>query len=169
MSLATNLLMLRFLSCVALALALFVPAAVSAAPADEVNAVLKSIADAFNKGDARAAAAMFAEDSDVISPFGVPGKGRAGAEKVMAADMAGPLKGTTSTFTADTVRELAPNVLLVDATHEAQNMTGPDGKKMNGKLHVVLVMVRGKDRKLMVAAARPYMFMPPPPTASASR
>ena len=161
--------MLRFLSCVALALALFVPAAAAAAPADEVNTMLKSFADAFNKGDARAAAAHFSEDCDVISPFGVPGKGRAGAEKVIAADLAGPLKGATNTFTADNVRELAPNVLLVDATQEAQNMTGPDGKRMNGKLHVVLVMVRGKDRKLMIAAARPYMFMPPPPAASAQR
>jgi len=153
----------------ALAIGLLVPAASSAAPADEVNAVLKSLGDAFNKGDAKAAAALFAEDSDVISPFGVPGKGRAGAEKVIAGDLAGALKGSTNTFTAEDVRQLAPNVLLVDATHESQNMTGPDGKKMTGKLHLVLVMVRGKDKKLTIGAARPYMFLPPPPQASASR
>lgn len=162
--------MLRYLSCLILGLVLLAPAVSSAAPpTDEVNAVLKSLGDAFNKGDAKAAAALFTDDCDLISPFGVPGKGRAGAEKVIAADIAGPLKGGTHTFTTENVRELAPNVMLVDATHEVQNMTGPDGKKMTGKLHVVLVMVRGKDKKLQVAAARPYMFMPPPPATSAQR
>lgn len=162
--------MLRFLSTLAVALALFAPAASAAPPStDEVNTALKPLADAFNKGDAKAAAALFTEDADVISPFGVPGKGRAGAEKVIGADMAGPMKGSTNTFTAETVREIAPNVYLVDATHESQGMTGPDGKKMTGKLHLTLVMVRGKDKKLMVSAARPYMFMPPPPAASAQR
>ena len=162
--------MLRFLSTLALALALFAPVASATPPStDEVNTALKPLADAFNKGDPKAAAALFTDDADVISPFGVPGKGRAGAEKVIGGDMTGALKGTTSTFTAETVRELAPNVYLVDATHEAQGMTGPDGKKMTGKLHVTLVMVRGKDKKLAIAAARPYMFLPPPPQASARR
>jgi uncharacterized protein (TIGR02246 family) len=161
--------MLRILSLLALVLVVFVPATSSAAPADEVNAVLKSLGDAFNRGDAKAAAALFSEDSDVISPFGMPGKGRAGAEKVIAADIAGPLKGTTNTFTAENVRQLAPNLLLVDATHESQGMIGPDGKKMTGKLHLTLVMVRGKDKKWMISAARPYMFMPQPPQTSARR
>lgn len=161
--------MLRTLSLLALALALFVPATSSAAPADEINTVLKSLGDAFNSGDAKAASMLFAENADVISPFGVPGKGRAGAEKVMAADLAGPLKGSTNTFTADNVRQLAPNIWLVDATQEAQGMTGSDGKKMAGKLHLMLVMEKGKDRKMMITSARPYMFMPPPPQTSARR
>ena len=162
--------MLRIISLLALALAVVVPASSVAAPVtDDVNAVLKSLGDAFNKGDAKAASALFAENGDVISPFGVPGKGREAAEKIMAADMAGPMKGTTNTFTATDTRQIAPNVYLVDVTHESDGMTGPDGKKMTGKLHLVLVMARGKDKKLMIEAARPYMFMPPPAQASAMR
>jgi uncharacterized protein (TIGR02246 family) len=160
--------MLKIISCLALVLAVFVPATSSAAPADDdINAVLKALGDAFNKGDAKAAAALFAENGDLISPFGVPGKGREGAEKVMAGDMAGALKGTTNTFTAQDVKQLAPNVYLVDVTHESQGMMGPDGKKMDGKLHLVLVMSRGKDKKLMIQSARPYMFMPPPTQGAA--
>jgi len=160
--------MIRLLSSVALALALALSASTiaSAAPADDAGAVLKTLADAFNKGDAKAGAAVFAEDADLINPAGVTGKGRAAIEKVMAGDMAGIVKGATTKFSVETARELAPNVWLVDATHEAQNMMGPDGKPMTGKLHVVFVMTKAKDGKLQISAARPYMFLPAPPAAS---
>jgi len=161
--------MLRVLSSLALALVLLAPGMSFATPTDDASALLTKLADAFNKGDAKAAAALFTEDTDLISPTGVQGKGRAGAEKVIHGDLTTILKGATNRFSVDNARELASNVWLVDASHEAQNMTGPDGKKTTGKLHVVFVMVKGKDGKLAIAAARPYMFMPPPPAASARR
>lgn len=145
-----------------LALALALSTSVAASPTDDVNGILKSLEAAFNKGDAKAAAALFADDADVINPAGVPGKGRAGIEKVIATDLATILKGTTHTFTTETVRELGANVMLVDAKHEAQNMKMPDGKLQTGKLHVTFVVTKSKLGKLQIAAARPYMFVPPP-------
>jgi ketosteroid isomerase-like protein len=158
--------MIRTLSLVVVALGFSLSA--HAAPMDDANAFLKSLGDAFNKGDAKAAAMLGTEDSDVINPAGVAGKGRAENEKIIAADLNGILKGATNKFTADSVREVGTGAWLVDATHEAANMTGPDGKKMTGKLHVVLVLVKGKDGKLAFTAVRPYMFLPPMPAPAAA-
>ena len=139
--------------------------AAHATPADDVNALLKTLGDNINKRDAKAIAAMFADDGDLISPAGVAAKNHADAEKVLSGDINGILKGTTSKFTADSVREVGAGAWLVDATHEAANMKGPDGKTMTGKLHVVFVLTKNKANKLQFSAARPYMFLPPPPAA----
>lgn len=137
--------------------------AASAAPADDVNALLKSMETAFNKGDAKAAAALFAEDADLINPAGVAGRGRPAIEKVIGTDMTTVLKSSKNQkFTAEMVRELAPTAWLVDATHEVPTMAMPDGTTKPGKLHVIFAVNKGKDGKLQVVSARPYMYMPPP-------
>lgn len=158
----------RLLFCTVLTLSLS-SASAFASPADDVNALLKTVSDGMNKGDAKAAAAAWADDGDLINPAGVVGKGHAGVEKVLAGDIATILKGTTSKFTVETTRDLGNGIWLVDATHEAQNMTGPDGKKMTGKLHVAIVLTTSKDKKLQVAAARPYMYMPAPPAGKPAK
>ena len=157
----------RILPCLVLALSLSFASTASAAPADDVNALLKNLGDAFNKGDAKPCAALFAEDGDLISPAGQVAKGRAAVEKTIAGDITGILKGATTKFSTDSVRDLGNGTWLVDGTHEAQNMTGPDGMKMTGKLHVVFVASMSKDKKLQLLAARPYMFLPAPAAAAA--
>ena len=159
----------RILPILVLALSLSFASTASATPADDVNALLKTLGDAFNKSDAKAAAALFAEDSDLINPGGLMAKGRGAEEKILAGDMAGILKGATTKFTAESVREVGTGAWLVDATHEATNMKGPDGKTMTGKLHVVFVLTMSKDKKLQISAARPYMFLPPPAAAAAKK
>jgi len=159
--------MLRLVSYVVLAIVFLTPVRSSAAPpTQEVNALLSKLEDAFNRGDAKAGASLFATDGDLINPVGRQGQGRAAVEKIMATDMQTILKGARSTFTADSVRELAPNVWLVDATHSGQGMKGPDGKPMTGKIHLVAIVTRAKDNKLQIAAARPYMFMQPKETVA---
>jgi uncharacterized protein (TIGR02246 family) len=159
--------MLRLVSYLALALVFLTPVSTSAAPpTQEVNALLTKLGDAFNRGDAKAGAALFATDGDLINPTGKQGQGRAAVEKIMATDMQTILKGARSTFTADTVRELAPNVWLVDATHMGQGMKGPDGKAMTSKIHLVAIVTRAKDNTLQISAARPYMFMQPKETVA---
>lgn len=159
----------RIIPSIILAVALSISTTAHATPTDDVNALLKSLGDAFNKGDAKAIAAMFADDGDLINPAGISAKGRAEAEKVLAGDINGILKGTTTKFTADSVREIGSGAWLVDATHEAANMKGPDGKMMTGKLHVVFVLTKSKDKKLQFSAARPYMFLPPPAAPAAKK
>ena len=146
-----------------LVLALGFSISASAAPADDVNALLKSVETAFNKGDAKAAAALFAEDADVINPAGVTGRGRPAIEKVISADMTSVLKGSKNQkFTAENVRELAPTAWLVDATHEVPTMAMPDGTTKPGKLHVIFAVNKSKDGKMQIVSARPYMFMQQP-------
>jgi len=155
----------RTLAVLALALGLSLPAA--AAPADDVNAALKSLGDAFTKGDAKAAVALGTDGLDIINPAGVRGKGKAEAEKVIAGDLATILKGTTSKFTSESAKEVGAGVWLVDATQEVTNMKMPDGKTGTGKFHVVFVAVKGKDGKIAFSAARPYQYLTPPPAGSA--
>lgn len=147
------------------ALTLGLSLSAAAAPADDVTTMLKALSDAFNKGDAKAVAAHFTEDADLINMTGTRAEGKANIEKAVSSDMMTALKGaTTHKITAENTRELAPNVWFVDATHEAQNMMMPDGKIGTGKVHVSFVMTK-KDGKMQIVAARPYLFVPPPQPA----
>jgi uncharacterized protein (TIGR02246 family) len=161
--------MIRLVSCLAFALVLSFSVRSFAAPPDDatgINALFQKLTDDFNRGDAKAAAALFAPDADLINPRGVEGKGRTELEKIMATDLATLLKGATNKFTVNTTRQLAPNVWLVDGTHEAQNMKMPDGKIGTGKIHIVTIVTKAPDGKMQIAAARPYMFMPAPAAVS---
>src|SRR5438477_6211090 len=63
---------------------------------DAVKARVAEFAEAFNKGDAKAAAAMWADDATLVNPVGVTGKGPAEIEKVIASDLATIVKDTKS-------------------------------------------------------------------------
>jgi len=66
-----------------------------------VEAVLQDLTEAWNAGDATAFAALFTEDADYITFFGVNTPGRAAIEAGHRALFAGPLKGSKLTGTGE--------------------------------------------------------------------
>jgi hypothetical protein len=70
---------------------------------------------------------------------GEVGTGRAEVEKVYAHDVDMFLKGTTSTFRIDSVRQLKGGYALVDMSHEIQNAKLPDGSTGTMKRHTVIL------------------------------
>jgi uncharacterized protein (TIGR02246 family) len=82
-----------------------------------VRAHFDAFARAWVAGDARAVAAEFAEDADLLRPNQPPVVGRSAIEAFYAQMFAGPLKGVAKKTTVDRVRLVTPLVAVVDSSY----------------------------------------------------
>jgi uncharacterized protein (TIGR02246 family) len=151
-------------------LALFLFSSVALAEAPKVDpsiaASVKKFNEAFNRRDPKEVASFWAEEGTLISPAGERGNGRAEVAKVYGLDVETILKGTTSTFRIDSVRQLKGDWALLDLDHEIQNARMPDGTTGTMKLHVV-ILAQKKGAGWQWLDARPYGFLKPPPPGAA--
>src|SRR5687767_1942614 len=90
----------RIVACAAIALVAVCGGAMVSSAADEgdsagVRQSCEAIVNAWNKHDAKAIAAVFAEDADMVSPDGKLHSGRAAIEKAFADDHGGPMSQST--------------------------------------------------------------------------
>jgi len=135
---------------------------------DAIKARVAAFIDLFNKGDAKAMAAFWVEDGTIVNPVGIMGKGRAEIEKVIATDLAMFLKGTKMTMTVVSVRMVGKDAAFIEIEHGVTGAMGPDGKPLPPiTFHVPSLMVK-KGKEWMIADARPYAYLPPPPDKMAA-
>jgi uncharacterized protein (TIGR02246 family) len=120
---------------------------------------------AFNRADVSEVASFWDPDGTLIGPTGNRGTGRSGVEKVYADDVNQFLRGTTSTFTIETVRMLGRDHALLDMDHAIQGARLPDGTTGTMKLHTVIV-ARRQGTEWRWLDARPYGFLPSRPSSS---
>jgi uncharacterized protein (TIGR02246 family) len=85
---------------------------------------------AWNKGDAKAMGALWAEKADHVEPDGHVVRGRAALEQELAARFARDLRGTRSVQTVEAVRLVKPDVAVVDAAYEVTGVHDPAGKPL---------------------------------------
>jgi len=85
---------------------------------------------AWNKGDAKAMGALWAEDADHVEPDGRTVRGRAALEKELATRFATDLRGTRSVQTVEAVRLVKPDVAVVDAAYEVTGVHDAAGKPL---------------------------------------
>jgi uncharacterized protein (TIGR02246 family) len=120
---------------------------------------------AFNRADVKEVAAFWEKDGTLIGPTGNRGMGRPGVEKVFADDVDQFLRGTTSTFTIETVRMLGRDVAMLDMDHAIKGARLPDGTIGTMKLHTV-ILARRQGTEWRWLDARPYGFLPSKPATS---
>ena len=120
---------------------------------------------AFNRQDVKEVASFWETDGTLIAPTGNRGTGRSGVEKVYADDVNQFLRGTTSTFTIETVRMLGRDHALLDMDHVIEGARLPDGSTGTMKLHTVIV-ARRQGTEWRWLDARPYGFLPSKPSSS---
>jgi uncharacterized protein (TIGR02246 family) len=153
------------------ALVLFSSSAALAAPkqSDEeaIKARVGEFIALFNKGDAKALTAYFADDATLVNPAGVKGTGSAEIEKVLSNDLATILKDTKMDMKVVQFRAVAKGAAWVELEHSVNGIKGPGGKTMNVTFHVPCLFVK-KGKAWVVAEARPYAFLPPPPPSAAT-
>jgi uncharacterized protein (TIGR02246 family) len=143
--------------------------AVAAPKASEEDAIKARVAEfiaAFNKGDAKAAAAFFADDATLVNPAGVKATGSAEIEKVLTHDISTILHDAKMDMKVVQFHSIDKNAAWVELEHTVTGAKGPDGKPMNMTFHVPTLFVK-KGKNWMVAEARPYAYLPPPPAAAA--
>jgi uncharacterized protein (TIGR02246 family) len=120
---------------------------------------------AFNRADVKEVASFWESDGTLIGPTGNRGTGRSGVEKVFADDVDQFLRGTTSTFTIETVRMLGRDVAMLDMDHAIKGARLPDGTIGTMKLHTV-ILARRQGSEWRWLDARPYGFLPSMPATS---
>jgi uncharacterized protein (TIGR02246 family) len=124
--------------------------------------------DAWNKHDAKAIAAFWAEDGDMISPMGMTGTGRAEVEKLVAGDLANFIRDGISTFAVTHIRFVKSDVIVLDMTHETADGHAPDGSVIPTNKVLVTAVGMKKNGTWWWLAARPmipFMMPPMPPQA----
>lgn len=121
---------------------------------------------AWNAHDAKKMAAVWADDGDLINPFGQKASGRAAIEKFFEAEQAGATKGTTYTIESTSIRELDRNTAFADWESVVTGMMGPDGKPQPPFRHHVSIVYMMKGGHWKAAAVRAGVFqpLPGPPT-----
>lgn len=119
--------------------------------------------DLFNRFDAEQVAACWTEDGTLITPTGEVGRGRSGVEAAYRHDCDTILAGTKSRFTISSVRPVGPEHAFLDLDHELQNFRMPDGSTGTMTIHVV-ILAKKHGTGWQWLDARPYAFMPRPPS-----
>jgi ketosteroid isomerase-like protein len=119
---------------------------------------------AFNRADVKEVAAFWDSEGTLIGPTGNRGSWRSGVERVYADDVNQFLRGTTSTFTIETVRPIGRDLALLDLDHTIQGARLPDGTSGTMKLHTV-ILARRQGTEWRWLDARPYGFLPSRPAA----
>jgi uncharacterized protein (TIGR02246 family) len=114
---------------------------------------------AFNRADVKEVASFWESDGTLIGPTGNRGTGRSGVEKVYADDVSQFLRGTTSTFTIETIRMVGRDLALLDMDHAIKDARLPDGTIGTMKLHTV-ILARRQGMEWRWLDARPYGFLP---------
>jgi uncharacterized protein (TIGR02246 family) len=153
------------------ALVLFSAASASAASKDEdaIKARVAEFSALFSKGDAKALSAFWTDDGTLVNPVGIKGKGPAEIEKVIAGDLATILKDTQMEMTLVGYRAVGKDAAWVDLEHSVTGAKAPDGKALPPlTIHVPSLLVK-KGKTWMIAEARPYAYLPPPPAPVAAK
>ena len=148
------------------ALSVTVVAGRAAAASKDEDAIKARVAEfiaTFNKGDAKALSGFFADDATLVNPIGMRGKGQAEIEKIIANDVSTFLKDTKMEMTVTQFRPVGKDAAWIEIDHSVTGAKSPDGKPMPPiAFHVPCLMVK-KGKTWMIAEARPYAYLPPPP------
>lgn len=143
--------------CAAVCLALIASAgAQSSDPA--LEKLRQSYEQAWMKGDANAVAALYAEDTLAVNADGVH-HGRAAVAKSLAANFAGPWKGTTLAVQMGKSQPLGPDMTINEGTYEVKGVKGPDGKPLVIKGSYLNTLVKKGGAWVIVG----HMAFAPPP------
>ncbi len=114
----------------------------AAQPADaNLAELLEQYKSAWNKGDAKALAALYSEKAVRIAGYAEPLAGRAAIEQSFTKNFAGPWKGTTLMIRAERTETLAPDVRLQEGTYQ---LARPGGEPQRGRYLNTIVREDGQ-------------------------
>ena len=120
---------------------------------DQIKSTFERFSAAWQANDGAAAAGFFVDDGSLINPFGERADGRAAIAGMYSQYFAGMLRGSTTHFTLESVRDIESNHAFADGQ---QTVTGSDGKVIL-VVHLASLMRRVGD-SWKVVDSRPYTF-----------
>lgn len=111
--------------------------------------VMEQYQAAWNKGDAKALAALYAENSIRIGADAVPVVGRPAIEESFVKNFAGPWKGSKLTTKTERTQKVSADVEVIQGTYE---LTGGSGAPQHGRFLDTLVRENSHWRIAALAA-----------------
>jgi uncharacterized protein (TIGR02246 family) len=120
-----------------------------------VRSAAAAIDAAWDAGDAQAFAGVWTEDGVVISPMGELTEGRSNIRAAMAAQFAGPLKGTTHKLDVKHVYDVRAGVAVADG--EA-TVHAPDGTPWTAQFSAVFM--KDDAGRWLVDYMTSYVYIP---------
>ena len=142
-----------------------VPQAARAAMSDDdaIKQIGQNFVTAWNAHDPRRMAEVFAEDGDLLNPFGVSAKSRAEAQKLFESEQAGVMKASTYAIDATIVRKLDADVAVSDWQATVTGMVDPgSGSAMPPFSHHVTIVYQKRGGKWQAVVARAFQSLPMP-------
>jgi uncharacterized protein (TIGR02246 family) len=120
----------------------------------DVDQLLQAYQAAWNKGDAKALAALYSQNAIRIGADGEPVLGRSSIEQSFVTAFGGPWKGTTLTLKTGRTQKVTTDVHVVEGTYE---VSGGSGGPQRGRFLNTVVRESSQWRIAALAA------IPPPP------
>ena len=115
-----------------------------------IEKVIQDYAAAFNRGDGKAAGALYTPDAVLVTPGGELCVGRAEIEKEIAKALSGPFKGAKAMLRIGRVQMVKPDVAVVEGTVEVTGVSTP----MTGR-YLSTIIRQGDDWRIAGIAAVP--------------
>jgi uncharacterized protein (TIGR02246 family) len=114
----------------------------------DVKALTQQYEQAFNKGDAKAVAALYATDAFRLDPQGMFHAGREAIQKHYVTGFEGPMKGTKLSLRPGRTQNLPGDVILAEGSYQ---LTGAAEGPPSGRYLNTLVRQDGQWRLASVA------------------
>jgi uncharacterized protein (TIGR02246 family) len=100
-------------------------------PDPDAQKLVDQYTAAFNKGDAKAVAALYTADATRVGPDGQLITGRAAVEKSYVDGFAGPIKGSTLSIQQGRVQVVTPDVKIMEGRFATSGAAGVKGRYVN--------------------------------------
>ena len=126
-----------------------------------IQNVFSNFAAAWDQHDAKAMAALFADDSDLISPEGRAANGKHEIERLFENEQSSRFKTSRMNITISNIRKLTPDIAVVTDDCEISGVQDQNGQRtIRAIATFVLQNERGNWR---IVSARPMVPVVPPP------
>jgi uncharacterized protein (TIGR02246 family) len=135
-----------------------IPVFANASSESAIRATDQAFATAWNHHDARAMAATWTKDGDLVNPYGRTAKGRASIETMIHDEHAVAFKNSTYTPGTMSIRFIQPTLAVSDSDSVitgAVNVDGSNSPAMNVHITRVIEKVNGQ---WLTVAARPVIY-----------
>jgi uncharacterized protein (TIGR02246 family) len=148
----------------ALVVAAVAPVVLSAAPEGEaaIRQACNGFVTGWNKHDAKAMAALWAEDGDLINPFCAEARGWGAIETFLAQERSMVMGASTDAVAESKIRRLSPTFAATDWTASINALDDPNGVVQPPFVHHVFVLFELKNGPRRAECGRASAFAPPP-------
>jgi len=127
-----------------------------------------AFADAWNRHDPKALAALWTQTGDFVNPFGRMGKGPAEIEAIFAEEHATVFRDTTYAFEIRRIQMFHPEVVVATWDGLITGLKDPEGIPQPAFVHIVTVVAVRKGARWKLMTVRPMVPAPLPSWAPKS-